>query len=229
MKFLVRTGLATGVVVVVLVLASALWAEYSARSSCASVGSPAASAQRADGSSGTLVDETLPGYQIGEKHSIWVDAPPAKVFDSLERDAGGEHPILSLFGLLRVFGERGASSPLEDDEPVLDWLDAGSEETLKEPGREVVLVADDTGAVSLRADPEAGGARVVTETRIIFDDQASCRQFGRYWGVIYPGSSLHRVYLLETVRHRVEASASPGDWGSKSSHAKQRSKQSVVG
>jgi hypothetical protein len=64
--------------------------------------------------------------------------------------------------------------------------------------------------VSFRIDPEPGGARLTTETRIKFDDQASCRQFGRYWGVIYPGSSLHRVYLLETIRRRVEVAASQG-------------------
>ena len=72
MRFLVRTALATGMAAVVLVLASALWAEYSARKSCASVGSPAASAQGADGSSGSLVDEALRGYQVGEKHLIFV-------------------------------------------------------------------------------------------------------------------------------------------------------------
>ena len=229
MRFLFRTGLATGMVVGVLILASALWAEYSARGSCASVGSPAASAQRADGSSDTLVDEALPGYQIGEKHSIWVDAPPARVFDSLERDAGGEHPILSLFGLLTVFGERGASSLSEEDEPVLDWLRTGRVEALEGPGREVVLVADDTGVVSFSADPEAGGARVVTETRVAFHDRASCRQFGRYWGVIYPGSSLHRVYLLETIRHRVEVAASPDNRSDESSREKRRPERSVAG
>jgi hypothetical protein len=75
-RFLFRTGLATGMVVGVLVLASTLWAEYSARGSCASVGSPAAWAQRADGSSDTLVDEALPEYQIGEKHSFgWTHRP----------------------------------------------------------------------------------------------------------------------------------------------------------
>ena len=210
MTFLVRTGLVTSIVVVALILTSALWAEYSARSSCASVGSPAASAQRADGSSDTLVDRAPPGYQIGEKHSIWVDAQPARVFDSLEREAGNEHPILRLFGLLRVFGERGPSSFSEGDVPVLDWPHTGSEEALEGSSREVVLVADDTAVVSFRIDPEAGGARLTTETRIKFDDQASCRQFGRYWGVIYPGSSLHRVYLLETIRHRVEVAASQG-------------------
>ncbi len=229
MRFLFRTGLSTGMVVVVLALASALWAEYSARGSCASVGSPAASAQRADGSSGTLVDGALPGYQIGEKHSIWVDAPPAKVFDSLEQDAGGEHPILSLFGLLRVFGERGASSLSEDDEPVLDWLRTGRVEALEEPGREVVLVADDTGMVSFRAYPEAGGSRVATETRVAFDDRVSCRQFGRYWGVIYPGSSLHRVYLLETIRHRAEVAASPDNRSDESSRVRRRLERSVAG
>ncbi len=229
MRFLFRTGLSTGMVVVVLALASALWAEYSARKSCASVGSPAASAQGADGSSGSLVDEALPGYQIGEKHSIWVDAPPAKVFDSLEQDAGGEHPILSLFGLLRVFGERGASSLSEDDEPVLDWLRTGSEEALEGSSREAVLVADDTGVVSFRVEPEGGGARLTTETRIIFDDQASCRQFGRYWGVIYPGSSLHRVYLLETIRHRAEVAASPDNRSDESSRVRRRLERSVAG
>jgi hypothetical protein len=227
-RFLFRTGLATGVAVVVLILASALWAEYSARGSCASVGSPAASAQRADGSSDTLVDEALPGYQIEEKHSIWVGAPPARVFDSLERDAGGEHPILSLFGLLTVFGERRTPSLSEADEPVLDWLRTGRVEALEGPGREVVLIADDTGAVSFSADPEAGGARVVTETRVAFHDRASCRQFGRYWGVIYPGSSLHRVYLLETIRHRVEVAASPDNRSDESSREKRRPERSAA-
>lgn len=51
MRFLVRTGLATGAVVIVLALSSVSWREYSARSSCASVGSPASSLQTADGTS----------------------------------------------------------------------------------------------------------------------------------------------------------------------------------
>jgi hypothetical protein len=228
-RFLVRTGLATGVISGVLALVSVSWAEYLARSSCASVGSPAALTQGADGSSHTLIDEALPGYQFGEKHSILVEAPPERVLDSLERDAGGEHPILRMFGLLTVFGERGASSLSVGDEPVLDWLRTGGKEALEEPGREVVLVARDTGAVSFRVDPEAGRTRVATETRIKFDDQTSCRQFGRYWGVIYPGSSLHRVYLLETVRHRVETPASLDNWSERSSRQMRRSELSVAG
>jgi hypothetical protein len=227
LRFFVRNGLATGVVVVVLALASALWAEYSARSSCASVGSPAAAPQGADGPPGTLVDEALPGYQIAEKHSIFVEASPGRVFESLEGDTGGEHPVLELFDLLKVFGERGASSLSEADEPILDWLREGNE-MLEEPGREVVLVNGDAGVVSLRVDPEKGGSRLTTETRIAFDDQHSCRRFGRYWGVIYPGSSLHRLYLLETVRHRVET-ASPDDRGATVSRRGLCSEESTMG
>lgn len=202
-------------IVVVLVLASAFWAEYSARGSCESVGGSEASSHRMDDDTDTIVDEALPGYQIGEKHSIVIDASPARVFDSLERDTGEEHPVLRVFDLLKVFGAGGASSIEDAEKPVLDWLREG-DEVLEEPGREVVVVNDDTGAVSLRVEPEAGGSRLTTETRLEFDDKDSCRQFGRYWGVIYPGSSMHRVLLLETVRHRAEK-VSEGwrlSWGS---------------
>lgn len=228
MTFLVRTGLVTSIVVVALILTSALWAEYSARSSCASVENPAALPERADGSPVTLVDEVLPGYQIAEKHSIFVEATPERVFESLEQDTGGEHPVLELFDLLKVFGDRGPSSLSEADKPVLDWLREGNE-VLEEPGREVVLVNGDTGVVSFRVDPEKGGSRVATETRITFEDQHSCRQFGRYWGVIYPGSSLHRLYLLETVRHRMEAASSPDDRSATTSPRGRRSEESTVG
>ena len=228
MRFFARNGFATGVVVVVLALTSALWAEYSARSSCASVGSPAASHQRADGFPVELVDETLPGYQIAEKHSIFVEATPERVFESLERDTGGEHPVLELVDLLKVFGNRGASSLAEADKPVLDWLRTGNGSILEKPGREVVLVNGDTGVVSFRVDPEKSGSRIATETRITFDDQHSCRRFGRYWGVIYPGSSLHRVYLLETVRHRVETASSPNDRSDTTSPRGPRTEVSTV-
>ena len=70
---------------------------------------------------------------------------------------------------------------------------------------------------------------MTTETRIEFDDENSCRNFGRYWGVIYPGSSLHRVYLLETVRHRAEAAPSPDDRSDVSFREGWRSGLSAVG
>src|SRR3712207_6960191 len=56
-------------------------------------------------------------------------------------------------------------------------------------------VSDGVGAVSFRVDPEAGGSRATTETRVAFADLGPCRYFGRYWGVIYPRSEEHTSEL----------------------------------
>lgn len=208
-RFLIRTGLATGVIVIVLALASVSWREYSARSSCASVGGPAAQIV-ADGGSAMLVDEALPEYQIGEKHSVFIGAPPERVFESLERDTGDKPPVIKLFELLMIFGDGRASAIFEADKPVLDWLRKGNDSVLEEPNQEVVFVNEDKGTkgtLNFRVDPVEGGSRLTTETRVMFEDQDSCREFGRYWGVMYPGSSLHRFYFLETIKHRVEHGA----------------------
>lgn len=70
------------------------------------------------------------------------------------------------------------------------------------------------GAVNLRVDAEEGGCRLTTETLMAYGGGASCRGFGRYWGVMYPGSSLLRIELLKTIKHRVESgsdtTSSPG-------------------
>ena len=62
----------TGVITIVLAVISVSWAEYSARSSCASAGSSAASSHAAEVGSATLIDEFMPEYQIREKHSILI-------------------------------------------------------------------------------------------------------------------------------------------------------------
>lgn len=101
MRFLVRTGLMTSVIAIALALVSVSWAEYSARSSCASVRiSTAPPKTVAEGGSATLIDEVLPEYQIGEKHTIFIEAPPERVFDSLKSAGGYERPVVRLFGLL---------------------------------------------------------------------------------------------------------------------------------
>lgn len=93
---------------------------------------------------------------------------------------------------------------------MLDWLRKGNDSVLEEPNREVVFFNEDKvtkGTLNFRVDPEGGGSRLTTETRVMFKDRDSCRDFGRYWDVMYPGSSLHRVYFLETIRQRVEHNA----------------------
>lgn len=65
--------------------------------------------------------------------------------------------------------------------------------------------------LSFRVEPEAGGSRITTETRVMFADGDLCHDFGWYWGVIYPGSSLVRVELLKAVEDRAETALSPDD------------------
>ncbi len=237
MRFFIRTGLAAGVVVIVLALVSVSWIEYSARNSCASVGSPAAPLQIAhDKGSTTLVDEIVPEYQIGEKHSIFIEAPPARVFDSLKRAKDDEQSVIKLFDLLPVIaGKRDASSLSEDEKPLYEMLRETSGLVLEKPNKEFVAANIATMdehipstpntvrgfvtyrlrynemklPVSFRVDPEEGGSRLTTETRIMFAVRNLCRDYFWYWGIIYPGSSLLRIDFLEAVKHRAEAALSP--------------------
>ena len=56
-------------------------------------------------------------------------------------------------------------------------------------------------------EPSAGSTPctlLTTETRVYATDDAGKRRFGRYWRVIYPGSSLIRMTWLRAVRKRAE-------------------------
>lgn len=223
-------------VVVALALASVSWIEYSARSSCDDVGRSLSPRRVApDAGKPVLVDEILPEYQLGEKHSVYVEAPPERVFESLKRVTGDEQPRSRLLDLLPVvFGERGVAS---GDEPLYEVLRDDAGLMLEEPGRQVATANIATAgestpstpntvrrflayrprhdemkvAVDLRVDAAGDGSRLTTETRMMFDDQNLCRDFGRYYGAIYPGSSLIRVDLLEAVERRAERGARPAD------------------
>lgn len=233
MRFLVRTGLTTGLIAVVLATCSVSWAEYSARSSCASAGSRAVPTHAVGKTaSATLIDEVMPDYHIGEKHSIFIEAPPERVLAALKRAGGYERPVVRLFGLLGAITGKGDSLSSEE-KSMYEELRSGPDLVLEEPNREVVVADIGTtngrafsvpntarefasyrlgrdemkGAVNLRVDPMREGSRLTTETLMMYGDRASCRSFGRYWGVIYPGSSLFRIELLETIKRRVESSA----------------------
>lgn len=232
MRFFIRTGLAAGLAVVVLALASVSWIEYSARSSCASVGGSAVPLRIAnDGESYTLIEELVPRYQLGERHSVFVEAPPTRVFQSLKRAEGDEQPVVKLFDLLPVIaGKRDSSSLSEHGKPLYSMLRETSGLVVENPNRELVTANIATAdehtpstpktvrgfvayrlkhsemklPLSFRVEPEEGGSRLTTETRIMFADRGLCHDFGWYWGVIYPGSSLVRTDFLEAVEHRAE-------------------------
>ena len=234
MRFFVRTGLATGVVIIVLAVAATLWAEYSARSSCAR--STSQSKTAADGVYTALIERVLPEYHIGERHSIYIGAPPERVFDSLQSAGRYERPVVRLFGLLAVIAGNENAPVSSREKSIYEELRSGPDLVLEVPNREVVVAdvgtADERstsapvtarkfiayrlgrnemkGAVNLRVDPAEGGTRLTTSTLMLYGDTASCRNFGRYWGVIYPGSSLLRIELLESIERRVESDGAPG-------------------
>jgi hypothetical protein len=178
----------------------------------------------------------VPGYQLGERHSVFVEAPPELVFESLKRAKGDKQPVVKLFDLLPVIaGKRDAASLSEDGKPLYGMLRETSGLVVERPDRELltanIATADEytpstpttvRGFVayrlrhnetklplSFRVEPEEGGSRLTIETRIMFADGDLCHDFGWYWGVIYPGSSLVRVELLGAVEHRAETASSP--------------------
>jgi hypothetical protein len=245
-RFFVRTGLAAGVAVVVLALASVSWIEYSARSSCASVGTPAVPPRVAHDGNSTLIEEIVPVYQIGEKHSVFVEAPPGRVFDSLKRAKSDEQTASRLFDLPPpIAGKRDASSLSEDGKPLYEALRESSGLVVEKPDRELVTANIATTdehtpstpntvggfvayrlrhnemklPLSFQVQPAGSGSRLTTETRIMFADGDLCHDFGWYWGVIYPGSSLVRTDFLEAVKHRTETTSSSGGQGTFSQRA----------
>jgi hypothetical protein len=61
-------------------------------------------------------------------------------------------------------------------------------------------------AINFLAEPEDGGTRLRTETRIATTDPASRRSFRAYWLVVRPGSGLIRREWLRAAKRRLERS-----------------------
>lgn len=49
-----------------------------------------------------------------------------------------------------------------------------------------------------------GRTRAITETRVMANDEAARRKMAHYWALIYPGTAMVRVRLLEAIRLRAE-------------------------
>ncbi len=59
--------------------------------------------------------------------------------------------------------------------------------------------------MNFRIEPQAGGCRLTTETRIFATDPRTALVFARYWRAIYPGSALLRRTWLAAIAARAEA------------------------
>ncbi len=174
----------------------------------------------------TVLDEALPEYQFGERHSVRVHAHPEQVMQATREVTFGD--LTSFVTLMRV---RGAAlrAPFDastiEKKPILDALGAPA---LARNEHEVVMGWIATGAsrgpkannlqefVAYRQggvkmafnfyveDAGDGWSTVSTETRVLALDDFSRPMMARYWRLIVPGSGLLRHEWLHAIKRRAE-------------------------
>jgi hypothetical protein len=181
-----------------------------------------------------LIDEFLPHYDMVERHEVHVAASPARVYACVRTLDVARMPftaaLLAIRGLPHLL--TGAVRP--SLRMTLDDLTAlGFVVLADNPPRELVLgvagrfwrptsgvirmSASDFGrfaepghvraAWNFRIEPEPGGSRLRTETRVECIDDAAFRRFRLYWAVVGPFSGLIRRDMLRAIRRDAEATA----------------------
>ncbi|OFW11248.1 MAG: hypothetical protein A3H96_25765 [Acidobacteria bacterium RIFCSPLOWO2_02_FULL_67_36] len=179
----------------------------------------------------THLDEFMPVWQFSEVHTIHVAAPPARVFEVMNRVRPDE---IFLFRTLIAIRGGGRSLPPSVQKAAASYEslhDIAIHSTFvalaDDPPRESVvgtIVGRPPGprepltpaifhkalppgyalaAMSTRVTPDgAGGSVVSTETRVFANSPSARRRFAVYWRLIYPGSALIRRMLLRAIERR---------------------------
>lgn len=175
-----------------------------------------------------LMERYLPRFQFAEEHSRHVPATPSRVLDAAGRPEVVDDPVArGLIALrelpARLAGRFGLMSTLQHRAPfgLADFValgrDGDRELAFGLAGRfwradyGLVPVADAGAFAALdpagmaklvlhfTAEPEPGGTRLTTRTRICCGDDAARRRFAAYWWLIRPASGLIRRRLLGRV------------------------------
>ena len=188
----------------------------------------------------TELDRFAPAYQFSERHTIHVDAPPPRVFSAIKTVTADEVFLFRTLVFIRRFGQPGPESILNVPKgtPILDVATRTTFLMLADaPPRELVVgtlvvfpaetrptsyatpgafrALQSPGfakaTMNFLVEPDTGGSRVTTETRVFATDASARRRFATYWRVIYPGSALIRRMWLRAIKRRAEAvrSAAP--------------------
>lgn len=164
------------------------------------------------------LEEWLPEYQFVERHSILIDAPADRVFDSIRRTDLSRSLIVKLLFALRGIGRKPRAvrvgsvqgfTLLEEDRP--RELVIGLEgpfwkpncklrDTTTETFREPQPHGTARGAWNFAVAPEGARTRLSTETRVRVVDAPSRRKFRAYWFIVRPFSGLIRRLMLRAIR-----------------------------
>jgi len=185
----------------------------------------------------TRLDEFMPVWQFSEFHTIDVAAPPARVFEVMNRvrpdeirlfrtliaiRSGGQPPpqniqkAIASYESLHDIAIHSSFVVLADDPPresvvgTIIRRPPGSREPLTPTIFHKALPPGySLAAMNTLVTPDgSGGSRVSTETRVFANSAAERRRFAVYWRVIYPGSALIRRMILRAIRLRA---TSPGE------------------
>lgn len=185
----------------------------------------------------TRLDEFMPVWQFSERHTIRIEAPPARVFEAIKNVRASEISLFNALTWIRRGGRQLPESILNagDSAPLLDVATrSGFVYLADNPPKELVVgtvVVAPPGArgmltpqtfkaplppgfaiaaMNFAVAPDGPDASLVsTETRVFANSPAARRRFARYWRMIYPGSALIRRMWLRAVERWATKPAAP--------------------
>jgi hypothetical protein len=182
----------------------------------------------------TKMDEWMPRWQVGERHTLRVAAPPDTVFAAIHKVRADEILLFRTLVAIRRCGRTGPEGILNapEQKPILDVATETTfvlleEEAPRELVMGTVIIAPREGRGSGHLKPELfrktlrpgvvlatmnflvmpaerGGSTITTETRIYANSLPALRQFAVYWRLIHPGSDIIRRMWLRAIARRVE-------------------------
>ena len=171
-----------------------------------------------------MLDELIPSYDFGERHSTQVSATPAAALAAVKattlREMPGVGPLFALRGI-RAARDRPHVAELvglgfdrlvdAEDELVLGyvgrpWRSAGGRR-VRPASPEAWAAFDEAGYAKAALCFRAVDGRLETETRVRLTDAASRRRFAVYWALIRPWSGLIRRSWLRAAHRRAALGA----------------------
>jgi hypothetical protein len=194
----------------------------------------AASDDLSQSTSTALLESIMPAYDLQEVHSTHVDAQPANAYAAILAVTPGETALARPFLWVRTLPSRlRGAGRLDDALWNRPFLCVPSTAILGSvPNREIVIgligkfwklrdgerVAVQSreqfmafnasgfavSTLSFHVEPEGGGSRVTTITRVRTTDPDSRRAFLNYWRVVGTGSGVLRRTWLRAVKTRAE-------------------------
>jgi hypothetical protein len=179
-----------------------------------------------------LLDVFMPNYDVVERHSVAVEAPPDITLSAAEElDLSRCLPVRAIFKGRELLLGGKPDHTIRPRGTLVAMKSFGWGVLAELPGREIVLggvtkpwepnpafraVPPDEFAAfqepgyvkilfTLRADNAGSGNSVFrTETRAIATDPVSRKKFRRYWAFLSPGIIAVRRFLLPAVKHKAQ-------------------------